>query len=80
MAIFASLEEAFQTRNGLRIVCDETVSEPDLNKALPAARKTFDATLAAIAVRRGQATADFVAMQWNMCGDEATSEWQGLPS
>jgi len=65
---FASSEEPVHTRNGLRVLPDETVSELDVDEALPSIEdappaKTLDATLAAIAARHGQATAEFVAMQ-----------------
>ena len=47
---------------------DQTVSELGVDEALPAIddtppAKTLDATLAAIAARHGERTADFVAMQ-----------------
>lgn len=65
---FAATDEAFVSRNGLRILPDETASDWPLERQLPAIgdqppAQALDTALAAISSRYGAPTRDFVAMQ-----------------
>lgn len=65
---FAATGEAFVSRNGLRILPDETASDWPAEYQLPAVgdqppAQALDAALAAISNRYGTPTHDFVAMQ-----------------
>ena len=65
---FAATGGAIESRNGIRIIPDQTVANWSAGHLLPAIAseqpaKALDGALKAIATRYGQRTADFVAMQ-----------------
>src|SRR3546814_1366944 len=80
---YAGAAQAVETRNGLRVIPDQTAMDWPAGRRFPEimARKpaeALDRALERIAGRHGHDTADFVAMQLEYSSEVPTSELQSL--